>query len=303
MDFEVYRSLSHDPGANLNWEESLFDDLPENTVRVVFYINKDAVVMGKFQNPWRECNLSYCEAEGIPVFRRFSGGGTVYHDIGNLNFSFLGPKDWDPNWIFQEVDKLLKDKGVHLTRTERGDFLHDGKKVSGSAHAYKRNKQAHHGTLLINADLDRASKTLKGLKGRISTHAVQSCPSPIKNLSKLLSGQTAMSLCEEWADLFAKQWQTNIITVEPNEYGSATDPDRVYKKTPPFSYLYVNEEDSLSAEIDHGIIKSFIVKDNQSEKDWTEIIGKEWKRQVLVKANAPNPIRKRIAAWLAWERF
>ncbi len=171
-----------DPDWNLAVEEYLLDSLDPDTVILLLYVNRESVVMGKHQNPWRECSVPLLARRGISLLRRISGGGTVFHDPGNINFSFLSERH-----IFNKEENLnivlhaLRLLGIEGSMTDRGDILVRGRKVSGNALCFRREKVLHHGTLLVDADLSTLREVLSGY-GSIETHAVASNPFPVMNL-------------------------------------------------------------------------------------------------------------------------
>lgn len=194
----------NDTAVNLAAEELIFDEIRPGDVHLCLYIDRTSVVLGKHQNPWRECNLPWLRGNGIPVYRRISGGGTVYHDPGNLNFSFLVDRD-----LFDKVENLrliaraLKRLGIEGTVTERGDILVDGRKVSGNALAIKKGRVMHHGTLLVAADLSLLRSAIRRQPAplgsseaagqaqwtsSIETHAVRSEPARVANLCEFVDG-------------------------------------------------------------------------------------------------------------------
>lgn len=176
---------SQDPWENLALEQALFLQGPRKTWHLWFYINRPCIVIGRNQNPWREVRLSQAQARDLPVLRRFSGGGTVYHDLGNLNFSFLGPKEsYSKPGILSYLVQGLMTLGLEVEMTPQGDLTFQGKKVSGQAFQILPDRVLHHGTLLFNADL----ASLRGVLGcevpMESWTGVASRPMSVTNLTR-----------------------------------------------------------------------------------------------------------------------
>ncbi len=192
--FELHIFPDGDSAHNLALEETLFFDYDRENGRelLLLYFNKSAVVFGKHQNPWTESNIPLLHNRGISVLRRFSGGGTVFHDRGNINWSFIGPRNG-----FSQEENLsviaaaaagfsgLAVGGFDIS--VRGDILYGGKKISGNALAFKGEKALHHGTLLVNSDLGELSQSLNGISKRcgvkISGIAVPSVSLPVTSLA------------------------------------------------------------------------------------------------------------------------
>ena len=210
--FILRRSYSHDPFRNLSLEESLFslydppieeraEERAEEEIEmkrgadVLFlYVNRAAVVIGRHQNPWQECNLSYLFERDIPLLRRYSGGGTVFHDLGNLLWSFIGPKrTFSQEENLQIIMEAAADySGLPLSDfvlSPRGDIFCQDFKISGNALAFKGGKVMHHGTLLVNSDIGLLEKSLEGLAQqfnlRFTGPAVSSRPAAVRSLSSL----------------------------------------------------------------------------------------------------------------------
>lgn len=179
-DDDVYRNLAR--------EELLFDALPEGARALLLYIDAPSIVIGKHQNPWRECSVPSLKRRGIRLARRISGGGAVYHDLGNLNFSLLMPKrGFDRRGNLAPVVRALRRTGIEARVNDRHDISAGGRKVSGNAFCFRHERALHHGTLLVHAGIDGLRDLLTGLPG-IETFAVASTPSPVVNLSELAPG-------------------------------------------------------------------------------------------------------------------
>lgn len=175
---DVYRALAI--------EQSLLNH-SEITEPILFgWIGEPAVVMGKNQNPWRECNLGVIRDLNLKLARRVSGGGAVYHDTGNLNLSWILPReDYSQQRLYDLFIRALSRLGVAAEVGKGGAFRVGGKKIAGSAFCYRKEKVLHHGTLLLHADLARLKASLSPTRLRMRTHAVASLPAAVLNLNSL----------------------------------------------------------------------------------------------------------------------
>lgn len=157
MDWYWIVSTSHDPAWNLALEECLLDGyttLPKEALVLLFYVNERSIIIGKHQNPWLEVRWDSLQQPDLPLYRRITGGGAVYHDQGNLNFSFIQPRLYfSKEENLSLIQEALRNLGIEVGRTNRGDLLYGNCKVSGNALCYRKDRVLHHGTLLIEADL------------------------------------------------------------------------------------------------------------------------------------------------------
>jgi len=179
----IAMSPSMDPAYNLAMEEFLLASRKESVL--FFYRNDPCVVVGKNQNPWRECHPSKLLEQGIQVYRRVSGGGAVYHDPGNLNISISMSRHLycEPD-VFGWWLSALADLGLRASRRGRNAIEVSEKKVSGQAFCYKGSRVLHHGTLLLDANLERLQTVLTepAIEGELDTHAIESEPAVVMNL-------------------------------------------------------------------------------------------------------------------------
>jgi lipoate---protein ligase len=183
-------SAGGDPYRNLALEEALLERGFEGAGVLLLYANEPCVVVGRNQNPWVEAS----EASGLPVLRRVSGGGAVYHDLGNLNWALILPRSrHDREAELALVAGALRDLGVGAEAGPRGGLFVSagekcaGAKISGTARRLTTERVLHHGTLLVNADLARMGTCLGGIATGAS-RAVSSAPSPCVNLASILPG-------------------------------------------------------------------------------------------------------------------
>jgi len=171
------------PYRNLALEEYLLETVDEETCILYLWQNKHTVVIGKNQNPWKECKVKELERSGGSLARRLSGGGAVYHDLGNLNFTILlNKKNYDLNKQLDIIIKALKLLNINAVFTGRNDITVDSKKFSGNAFYTKAQNSYHHGTILINVDIVNLSKYLNVAQDKLKSKGVKSVKSRVTNL-------------------------------------------------------------------------------------------------------------------------
>lgn len=184
----------HDPRINLAIEEYLLKTMDvEKEPVFLFYINQPSIIIGKNQNTIEEINTDYVEDNGIIVVRRLSGGGAVYHDLGNLNFSFISNDDGDSFMNYKKftqpvVDALAK-MGVNAELSGRNDILAEGRKVSGNAQFSTKGRMFSHGTLMFDTEIDAVVSALKVKKDKIESKGIKSIRSRVANISEFLKEQ------------------------------------------------------------------------------------------------------------------
>ena len=180
-----------DPRINLAIEEYVLKNMDiEKDDFLLFYINQPSIIIGKNQNTIEEINTDYVEANDVIVVRRLSGGGAVYHDLNNLNFSFLTKDDGNSFSNYKKftqpvVDALAK-LGVNSELSGRNDILAEGKKVSGNAQYSTRGRMFSHGTLMFNLDIDAVVNSLKVKQDKIESKGIKSVRSRVANIIDFL---------------------------------------------------------------------------------------------------------------------
>jgi len=184
----ILDSPSYDPRFNIAAEEYLLKETDREYA--FFYINKPSIIIGKHQNAWAEINIPWTRKNKIPVIRRISGGGTVWHDKGNLNFSFILNGEEGKLVNFREyalpVLEYLKQLGIPAEFGERNEILAGGLKISGNAEHVYRKRVLHHGTLLFSSDLSMLLESLDSIPGLYKDKAVQSVRSKTGNIREFL---------------------------------------------------------------------------------------------------------------------
>lgn len=181
---------NHDPALNLAMEEYILSSGKFRDEVLFFYVNRPSVIIGRHQNTGEEIRQDLIRANGIDVVRRLSGGGAVYHDLGNLNYSFIRPGDRtltaDFEVYLRPILSCLQRLGVPAELTGRNDILVDGKKVSGNAYYHNRFGTVCHGTLLFDTDLSRMPQVLTPAPEKLKEKAVPSVRSRVTNLKPFL---------------------------------------------------------------------------------------------------------------------
>ena len=186
-------SLSQNAYFNIASEEYLLHKFPTEDI-FLLYVNAPSIIVGKFQNTLAEINLDYVKEKEIKVVRRMSGGGTVYHDLGNLNFSFhtlLGQNDFgDFSFFTQPVLNMLNKLGVPAVLEGRNDLLVDGKKFSGNAKLARHGKMIQHGTILLDSEMEVLGEALTVNPLKFIDKAIKSNRSRVTNLINYLPKKT-----------------------------------------------------------------------------------------------------------------
>ena len=183
IKIKVLSIFAKNPYSNLALEEQLTMNVAEDEVILYLWQNEHTVVIGRNQNPWRECDVEAIKRDGVHLARRLSGGGAVYHDLGNLNFTFIArDKNFD---IEKQTDVILlgcRLLGVNAVKNGRNDLTIDGKKFSGHAYFSSNGFNYHHGTLRVEVVEDNLSKYLRVSDEKLKSKGVESVRSRVTNL-------------------------------------------------------------------------------------------------------------------------
>lgn len=213
-----------DPRINLAIEEYALKTMDvDKDSYLLFYINEPAIIIGRNQNTVEEINTEFVDANGIHVVRRLSGGGAVYHDVGNLNYSFITKDDGESFRNFKKftepVIKALAEMGVKAELLGRNDILVEGRKVSGNAQFATQGRLYTHGTLMFDTEIERVVSALKVKKDKIESKGIKSIRSRVANISEFI--EEPMTI-----EQFRQRILTSIFNGEENiQYVELTNDD------------------------------------------------------------------------------
>ena len=181
---KYYESKSFNPYINLSLEEKLMSELKQGELIFYLWQNQNTVVIGKNQSAKAQCNLDLMKKDHITLARRSSGGGAVFHDLGNLNFTFISSnEEFNIKKNLQVIKQALLYFNIDATFSGRNDLLVDGYKISGQAYLKTKDVSLHHGTLLVDVNLDNLSKYLRVDEDKLKNHGVKSHTQRVMNIS------------------------------------------------------------------------------------------------------------------------
>lgn len=197
------QSPSTDPRFNLALEQYIFDQMPRNRSYLMLWRNDRTIVVGKHQDTFAEINADYVRANQIQVVRRLSGGGAVYHDLGNVNFTFIADhtgSDFDFSTFCRPVIWALESLGVPAELNGRNDMTIRGRKFSGNSQYVKEGRVMHHGTLLYDSDLSVVSSALAPSRDKLTSKGLPSVRSRVTNIKPYVN-DPQMTVEDFWAAL------------------------------------------------------------------------------------------------------
>ena len=297
----VIASASTSVHDNLAWEEWLLGRFDEDGPVLFFCINDPAVVVGKNQNPWRECDPATIRREGVALARRISGGGTVYHDPGNLNYSLILPRNgYHSDAIFQQVIHALRPLGLAAEIMPGNSLGVGGLKFSGNAFCYRPSAVLHHGTLLVKSDVERLHRYLQPALPDIESRAVASKPARVVNLSELCPSLSFADLQSALAREFSGSEQ--VSEEQPPMADEAwrtlrarhADWTWTHGYTPRFTWTLEADGYALTLSVEDGCVREALL--NRSDGiALPEFVGCRFSSAALSAIMSKDP---RLAAWV-----
>ncbi|MBN2260498.1 MAG: lipoate--protein ligase [Clostridiales bacterium] len=266
------KNLSTDPYFNSALEEYCLENISFDEDLFIIWRNESSVILGRHQNVFQEINYKFIQESRIPVVRRISGGGTVYHDLGNINFTFIftNKKDEYVNYIThnQKIMEVLKLLGIKTRMSDRHDILYNGKKISGNAQRILRKRVLHHGTILFNTDLDILEKSIYIDKKNIYSKAIESVRSQVTNIKEYLNNKMdETEIIEYFYKILSNNYLDNEIILKKNDVENIENLVKEkfskwewnYGESPTFNYqnsLKINKNNwHLNLNVKNGIIQ------------------------------------------------
>ena len=266
----IYEGQSYDPHYNLAVEEYLLESVEPGQCVLYLWQNRNTVVIGRNQNPWKECRTTLLEQEGGHLARRLSGGGAVFHDLGNLNFTFLVClEDYSVPRQMEVIRSAVASLGIPAEVSGRNDILARGRKFSGNAF-YKNGRQAyHHGTLLVAADMEKLGRYLHPSRAKLKAKGVESVRSRVVNLQELNPAVTVDSLKKALREAFSNVYGLPVgalpsARLDETAIGQLTQRNRSwqwnYGQKLPFTFECEDRfswgEVQVQLKVEHGIIQN-----------------------------------------------
>ena len=267
---QVLYSKTLNPWFNLATEDWIFREMNPDGHVLFLWRNSETVVIGRYQNPWIECRLDQMQADGVKLARRQSGGGAVFHDPKNLNFTFMsGAGHYDKERNFAIITEALKTFGVNAETSGRNDIICDGRKISGSAFKMSRDRAFHHGTLLVDVDLGRLQNYLNPDAQKLKSKGIKSVRSRVANLKEFNPDINVDLLSAEIASTFFKvlgKGSEEVLDLSSLEtipgltgyYNTLKSEEWLYRKSPDFSHRISNRFDWGGIEINLDIVHGSI---------------------------------------------
>ncbi len=226
------------PYYNLSLEEYLLENVDDETCILYLWQNQNTVVIGRNQNGWKECNLKELEKNGGHLARRLSGGGAVFHDLGNLNFTFLiNQKDYDVDRQLEVILQAVNNLGIKAEKSGRNDITVEGKKISGNAFYAKGSRAYHHGTILIDVNMDCLSGYLNVSQDKLQSKGVESVRSRVTNLKEYCAEVSVELVKEKLIEAFGtvygcKPEKLSNNVIDKNKI------DEIYHKYSSWDWIY-----------------------------------------------------------------
>lgn len=325
----IVKASGFDPWYNLAVEEYLLDIVGEGQCFLYLWQNDHTVVIGKNQNPWKECRTTLLEADGGKLARRLSGGGAVFHDLGNLNFTFImGKSDYNLDRQVRVILAAAEKLGIPAEMTGRNDLTADGRKFSGNAFCFRKTSAYHHGTILISSNIDNLVAYLQVSDDKIKSKGIESVRSRVVNLTEMNPNIAIEKFMEAFIQEFEKEYgeceacistgdlDQNAINVLYEKYSSW---EWRYGEAPDFDITLSNRFGWGGVDInfimEKGTIKETVIYSDTMDAEYIQEISKLFtgatlNGEVLAKCVISHEVdgtreqmRNDLVQWLSEKKF
>ncbi len=276
MKLSYVISKSNNPYENIALEEYLLKNTQPDECILYLWQNRKTVVIGKNQNPWKECKVEELEKDEGFLARRLSGGGAVFHDLGNLNFTFLvREKHYNVDKQLSVILKAVQKFGLNAVKSGRNDITVDEKKFSGNAFYQTEDFCYHHGTLLLNVDMSMLSHYLNVSAKKLQSKGVDSVKSRVCNLSDLSADITVESMKTALISAFEEVYEgtaSEFTAVDNNKFTQAVDKfskwEWLYGRKIPFNTVWTTRFDWGEVQMQFAVNEGVIT----DVKVWTDAL-------------------------------
>ncbi len=278
----IYLSQQTDPYFNVAAEYQLFKQTRED-ISLFLWRNRPSVIIGRNQNIFAECNTQFLKMRGISPVRRLSGGGAVFQDLGNLNYTFLSrEEDADKEKYIKVIRGAMMSMGVECTFSGRNDLLAGGRKFSGQAYYADHGNLLYHGTLMINVDLDMMAGALHPSFIKLSSKGIESVKSRVVNLSDICEGITAQRAAAALINAFKVEYDTDLsvqplnkANMQPAAFRKISSDEWIYGQAPDFDVKFERKlsfgNACIYADVSCGMITRLkVYTDSLVEIDFTQ---------------------------------
>ena len=319
----IYESDRFDPAWNLALEEAIFD-AADGGVSLYLWQNRNTVVIGRNQNAWKECRVQLLESEGGTLARRSSGGGAVYHDLGNLNFTFVtSPDGYDVGRQLSVLARAAAAFGLDAEVSGRNDVLLSGTGEKFSGNAFRMTERAclHHGTILIGVDMEKLSRYLAPSKEKLAAKGVSSVRARVTNLAAHADvdvPRMKQAMADAFCDVYGAAQTCGLDTLDSSHvralYARYASWEWRFGRTPAFdltlSARFLWGETELLLSFEGGRVSTARLYTDSMDETLSDAVeaalpGARCDSEALSArlSSLPSAQARALGAWLAQQRF